>query len=232
MFFMHELPTPREERAFTARPKIQSQSQIFRYGGSIFCMPHLPNFSDIFDLLLHWVSVVREFRYVQLYVLYSVRKRMKLLEVVNFFITAILFSLFTYEFIIVIRKFHRDSFQFINENKFEELMPPTITFCPAPAYKKPGPFLSEKEFIENKFTLEELFHPLVLEKLKNESLFEVKETYAAYYGLCYTIQKLTAEKISDYSFQFVLNNTIGEMNFYFFMENIENEREDCRNQRT
>ena len=195
-------------------------------------MPHLPNFSDIFDLLLHWVSVVREFRYVQLFVLYSVRKRMKLLEVVNFFITAILFSLFTYEFIIVIRKFHRDSFQFINENKFEELMPPTITFCPAPAYKKPGPFLSEKEFIENKFTLEELFHPLVLEKLKNESLFEVKETYAAYYGLCYTIQKLTAEKISDYSFQFVLNNTIGEMNFYSFMENIENEREDCRHQRT
>ena len=98
---------------------------------------------------------------------------MKLLEVVNFFITATLFSLFTYEFIIVIRKFRKDSFQFINENKFEELMPPTITFCPAPAYKKPGPFLSEKEFIENKFTLEELFHPLVLEKLRDESLFKV-----------------------------------------------------------
>ena len=95
---------------------------------------------------------------------------MKLLDVVNFFITAVLFSLFTYE---IIRKFHRDSFQFINENRFEELMPPTIIFCPAPAHKKPGPFLSEKEFIENKFTLEELFHPLVLEKLRNELLFKV-----------------------------------------------------------
>ena len=55
----HGLWTPREEIAFTARPKIQSQSQIFGYGRSIFCLPHRPNFSDIFDLCLHWVSVVR-----------------------------------------------------------------------------------------------------------------------------------------------------------------------------
>ena len=55
----HGLWTPREEIAFTARPRIQSQSQIFRYGRSIFCLPHRPNFSDIFDLCLHWVSVVR-----------------------------------------------------------------------------------------------------------------------------------------------------------------------------
>ena len=50
----HGLRTPREEIAFTARPKILSQSQIF-------CLPHQPNFSDIFDLCLHWVSVVRVF---------------------------------------------------------------------------------------------------------------------------------------------------------------------------
>ena len=56
---LHGLRTPRDEIAFTARPKIQSQSQIFRYGGSIFCLPHRPIFSDIFDLCLHWVSVVR-----------------------------------------------------------------------------------------------------------------------------------------------------------------------------
>ena len=43
----------------TARQKIQSQFQIFRYGRSIFCLPHWPNFSDIFDLCHHWVSIVR-----------------------------------------------------------------------------------------------------------------------------------------------------------------------------
>jgi hypothetical protein len=61
---IHGLRTPREEIAFTARPKIQSQSQIFRYGQSIFCLPHRPNFSGIVDLCLHWVSVVRARIYV------------------------------------------------------------------------------------------------------------------------------------------------------------------------
>ena len=56
----HGLRTPREEIAFTTRPKIQSQSQTFTYDGSIFCLPHRPNFSNIFDLCLHWVSVVRD----------------------------------------------------------------------------------------------------------------------------------------------------------------------------
>ena len=50
--FWHGLRTLREDIAFTARPKIQCQSQ------SIFCLPQRPIFSDFFDLCLHWVSVV------------------------------------------------------------------------------------------------------------------------------------------------------------------------------
>ena len=57
------LRTPGEEIAFTARPNINSQSQIFRYGQSIFCLPHRPKFSDIFDLCLHWVSEVQSFNH-------------------------------------------------------------------------------------------------------------------------------------------------------------------------
>ena len=56
----HRLRTPGEEITFTARPKIKSQSQILRYGRSIFCLPHRPKNSDFFDLCPHWVSVVRE----------------------------------------------------------------------------------------------------------------------------------------------------------------------------
>ena len=41
----HGLRTHCEEIAFTARPKINSHSQIFRYARSIFCLPHRPNFS-------------------------------------------------------------------------------------------------------------------------------------------------------------------------------------------
>ena len=57
----HGLRTPSEEIAFTAQPKIKSQSQIFRYGRSKFCLPQRPKFSDFFDLCLHWVSVVRDY---------------------------------------------------------------------------------------------------------------------------------------------------------------------------
>ena len=62
----HRLRTCGEEIAFTARPKIQSQSEIYRYGRSIFCLPHRPNISGFFDLCLHWVSVVRDTYYLQL----------------------------------------------------------------------------------------------------------------------------------------------------------------------
>ena len=55
----HRLRTPSEEIAYTAQPKIKSQSQIFRYSRSIFCLPHQPKISDFFDSCLHWVSVVR-----------------------------------------------------------------------------------------------------------------------------------------------------------------------------
>ena len=52
------LRTPGEEIAFAARPKIKSQSQIYSYVRSIFCLPHPPKISGFFDLCLHWVSVV------------------------------------------------------------------------------------------------------------------------------------------------------------------------------
>ena len=52
-------------RKSTSRPKIHSHSQIFRYGRSIFCLLHLPNFVEIFELFLHWVFVVRAFMFAK-----------------------------------------------------------------------------------------------------------------------------------------------------------------------
>merc|ERR1712051_747036 len=46
-------------KSLSARPKIKSQSQIFRYGQSIIRLLHRPKFSDFFDLYLHWVFIVR-----------------------------------------------------------------------------------------------------------------------------------------------------------------------------
>ena len=55
--WFHELQIPRENKAFAAWQKIHSNSQIFRYSWSIFCLPYRPNFSGIFDLCLNWVSI-------------------------------------------------------------------------------------------------------------------------------------------------------------------------------
>ena len=63
----HGLRTPREGIAFTARPKIESQSQIFRYGRRIFRLPHQHKFSNLFCLCLYWVSVVRVLHYMPIH---------------------------------------------------------------------------------------------------------------------------------------------------------------------
>ena len=55
VFPEHRLRTPGEKIVFTASLKSTPHSQFFRYGQSIFCLPHRPKSSD---LCLHWVSVV------------------------------------------------------------------------------------------------------------------------------------------------------------------------------
>ena len=71
----HGLRTLRQKIAFTARPKIQPQSQIFRYGRSISYLPHRPKFSDFFDLCLHWESVVRGFTHTRSELLCTIHER-------------------------------------------------------------------------------------------------------------------------------------------------------------
>ena len=66
------LRMPSEEIVFTAQPKIKSQSQIFRYGRSIFCLPHQPKFSDFFDFCnstIPWWPKIRTIRGPPVYVL-------------------------------------------------------------------------------------------------------------------------------------------------------------------
>ena len=123
--------------------------------------------------------------------------------------------------LIITKAIKKESFQAANEIKYDTLFPPVITFCPGEAWKSSGPFLNDEEFDRSTFKKEEIFHPKTLELLQNDNLFVFKEQYATYYGLCFVIQKLTAEKISDYSTQLVVNNT---MNYYFYLhEPFENE---------
>ena len=81
--------------------------------------------------------------------------------------------------------------------------------------------MNEEVFKKSTFSEEEVFHPKTLEVLRNESLFIFKQQYSSYYGLCYVLQMLTPVKISDYSFQVVINKSL-DYNYYLH-EPLENE---------
>ena len=67
---------------------------------------------------------------------------MDTLKVINILVTLILFSAFFYELVFILKKaIARESFQAINELKFEELVAPSITLCPGTAWKSPAPFI-------------------------------------------------------------------------------------------
>ena len=135
-------------------------------------------------------------------------------KVFKLILLLLLLVLCSLELIQVFKKFIRqDSYQMINELHYETLLAPVITFCPATAWKKIGPFRNNQEFEESTYTWDEIFHPDTLAVLRNESLYNIKVQYASYYGLCFVLQKLTPEKVSDYSFQIVVNDTL-DYNYY------------------
>ena len=143
----------------------------------------------------------------------AVKSRMsnsKTLQVIGYLVGLVLLGFCIKEFVTIVKKtLGKDSFKAIKEIGFETLQAPTITLCPGPGWKSPGPFLTQEDFEKNTFAWEEVFHPKTLQILRNDSLFQLEETFAYYYGICFTMKKLTPEKVSDYSFQFVLNKSIG-----------------------
>ena len=96
------------------------------------------------------------------------------------------------------------------------------SLCPALAWKKPAPFINSfTEFQNATFSWEEIFHPETLKILRNKSRFHILETYSSYYGLCFTMQKLYQEKVSDYSFTMAVN---GSLDYNYYLHNpYENE---------
>lgn len=137
------------------------------------------------------------------------------IEVVNIFFTILFLGLFLFEIKTILKlALDKVSFEAIEYLNFEELQPPTITICPVPAYKGDGPFLNNITLKENSYAWEEIFHPQTLERLNNSTFSKIKQSFTGYYGRCFTIQKLSAEKVADYSFQIVLNNSLGNPNQY------------------
>jgi len=78
------------------------------------------------------------------------------------------------------------SIQLYNKNKTDKLMP-SLTLCPLPAYKKKGIFYDNSTFMENTFSMDELFVESALKYVQNMKLFSIKTIYSMLLGRCYMI---------------------------------------------
>ena len=55
-------------------------------------------------------------------------------------------------------------------------------------FRENGARFRKDDFNQITFDLEEMFHPVMLAALKNESLFHVKTVWSVFYGKCFTVK--------------------------------------------
>ena len=55
-------------------------------------------------------------------------------------------------------------------------------------FRENGARFRKDDFNKITFDLEEMFHPVMLAALKNESLFHVKTVWSVFYGKCFTVK--------------------------------------------
>ena len=71
----------------------------------------------------------------------------------------------------------------------EKKLLPALTVCPLTSYKAKGKYFYMENVLNNTFEKEEVFSPLTLKMLKNESEFSVKEVYSLMLGRCFTVTR-------------------------------------------
>ena len=81
----------------------------------------------------------------------------------------------------------------------DKLKFPVLTFCPSVAFKNPGHFYKEEDFVSQVFTKEDLFGDDTLQDFMNQSQFVYKETRSELLGLCHTIQFLPELGVQDWT---------------------------------
>ena len=64
----------------------------------------------------------------------------------------------------------------------DKLKFPVLTFCPSVAFKNPGNFYKEEDFVSQVFTKEDLFGDETLQDFMNQSQFVYKETRSELLG--------------------------------------------------
>ena len=81
----------------------------------------------------------------------------------------------------------------------DKLQFPVLTFCPSIAFKNPGYFYKEEDFVAQVFKKEDLFGEETIQDFLNQSQFIYKETRSELLGLCHTVQFLPAVGQQDWT---------------------------------
>ena len=100
----------------------------------------------------------------------------------------------------------------------DKLQFPVLTFCPSIAFKNPGYFYKEEDFMANVFTKEDLFGDETLQDFMNQSQFIYKETRSELLGNLMVI--LFRAVLSKFNKRYLnvegaTSNRIAEMINYF-----------------
>ena len=133
----------------------------------------------------------------------------KLCFIFRYSITFICFCIFGYQIFDIGEKFlKRSSFHVSNEHSHDKMTLPSLTICPALAWKSREVITNQNTLKSKSFTLEDIFSPNTLKIITNQTLFFMKESYTTYNGMCYTIRKLLPVTAYDYSFEFMLNKSM------------------------
>ena len=94
---------------------------------------------------------------------------------------------------------------------------PCITFCPVQGFKSKGHNFDLDSYVKSTFSLEDIFDEDTVEMLRNQSLFEVSETFTVLMGRCHTLcSKTEWQKKSGPKFMF--NTT---MNFVTYVHVVD-----------
>ena len=73
-------------------------------------------------------------------------------------------------------------------NKLLQL--PTMTFCPEMPFKSGKKMYLEKDFVENTYKIDEIFHKDTIDDFNKKHDFTVHETRSESFGLCYSVNSL------------------------------------------
>ena len=129
--------------------------------------------------------------------------------ILKYSITLACFCIFGYQIFDIGEKFlKRSSFHVSNEHSHDKMTLPSLTICPALAWKSKDVIVNDTILESKRFSLQDMFSPETIKIITNQSLFFMKESYTTYNGMCYTIQKLNPVSAYDYSFVFMLNTTM------------------------